>query len=193
MPRATWARCIRDGGWFDISYLLRNETGRLKTTVNSKAIDRGQRFNSNAKTHLGKHKLLTAFAFYSKLLVCRKRLDLGFLVDGSGSIEAYGRGNFRRCLRFVKQVVASFHISPRQTRVGIVLFSSRTNLVFGFNRYRDKRSILKAIDSIRYPRGGTYIGRALRFSRQRLFSTGSKARKVSVPQNIFVFFLSIAL
>ena len=122
-------------------------------------------------------------------LVCRRRLDLAFLVDGSGSIESYGRGNFRRCLKFVKEVVASFHISPRQTRVGIVLFSSRAYLVFDFRRYRDKRSVLYAIDRIRYPRGGTYIGRALRFARQRLFTTRSKARKVSVPRNTFIFFL----
>jgi len=110
--------------------------------------------------------------------VCRRRLDLAFLIDGSGSIEAYGRGNFRRCLNFVKRVVASFRISPRQTRVGVVLFSSRAWLVFNFRRYRNKRSMWRAIDNIRYPRGGTKIGRALRFARYRLFNGKSSRRKV---------------
>ena len=112
--------------------------------------------------------------------MCRRRLDLGFLIDGSGSIEAYGRGNFRRCLNFVKRVVASFRISPRQTRVGVVLFSSRAWLVFNFRRYRNKQSMLRAVDKIRYPRGGTRTGRALRFARYQLFNKTSRRRKVCV-------------
>lgn len=111
--------------------------------------------------------------------VCRRRLDLGFLIDGSGSIEAYGRGNFRRCLRFVKRVVASFQISPSQTRVGVVLFSSRAWLVFNFRQLRNMQSIVRAIGRIRYPRGGTRIGRALRFAKYQLFNRKSSRRKVS--------------
>ena len=116
--------------------------------------------------------------------MCRRRLDLAFLIDGSGSIEAYGRGNFRRCLNFVKRLVASFRISPRHTRVGVVLFSSRSSLVFNFRRYRNKRSVWRAIDSIRYPRGGTRIGRALRFANFKLFRRRSNRRKVSVISSI---------
>ena len=112
--------------------------------------------------------------------VCRRRLDLAFLIDGSGSIEAYGRGNFKRCLNFVKRVVASFGISPTQTRVGMVLFSSRAWLVANFRSYRNKPSVLRAISRIRYPRGGTKIGRALRFARNRLFRKRTSRRKVSV-------------
>lgn len=112
--------------------------------------------------------------------VCRRRLDLAFLIDGSGSIEAYGRGNFRRCLNFVRRVVASFHISPRHTRVGVVLFASRAWLVFNFRRFRNKHGVLYAISRIRYPRGGTRIGRALRFARYRLFKRRNNRRKVSV-------------
>lgn len=112
--------------------------------------------------------------------MCRRRLDLAFLIDGSGSIEAYGRGNFRRCLNFVRRVVASFHISPRHTRVGVVLFASRAWLVFNFRRFRNKHGVLYAISRIRYPRGGTRIGRALRFARYRLFKRRNNRRKVSV-------------
>ena len=76
--------------------------------------------------------------------------------------------------------MASFHISPTRTRVGIVLFSSRAYLVCNFRRYRNKNSLLLAISRIRYPRGGTKIGRALRFTRQKLFTTRSSVRKVSM-------------
>ena len=121
--------------------------------------------------------------------VCRRRLDLAFLIDGSGSIEAYGRGNFRRCLNFVKRVVASFGISPSQTRVGIVLFSSRAWLIANFRSYRNKQSVLHAIGRVRYPRGGTRIGRALRFAKYQLFRKRTSRRKVSA--GLFPIFCSL--
>lgn len=120
--------------------------------------------------------------FVSFPLVCRKRLDLSFLIDGSGSINAYGRGNFRRCLDFVKRLVASFSISPTQTRVGIVLFSHRAWLIANFRKYRNKQSLLHAIGRIRYPRGGTKIGRALRFAKHRLFRRRTNRRKVGIDE-----------
>ena len=128
---------------------------------------------------------MLAYVFIFFLTVCRARLDLGFLIDGSGSIERSGRGNFRRCLNFVKRFVASFTVSPRYTRVGVVLFSSRRWLIFNFNRYRNKRQIFRAIDAIRYPRGGTRIGSALRFVKYRLFR-GSRRRKVIIYSHFLI-------
>ena len=120
------------------------------------------------------------FLLVAVVAVCRRRLDLGILIDGSGSIELYGRGNFRQCLNFVQRLVASFGISPKQTRVGVVLFAHRAWLIANFRRYRNKQSVLRAISRIRYPRGGTKIGRALRFARYRLFRRRTNRRKVSV-------------
>jgi len=119
------------------------------------------------------------YSLFAVAIVCRKRLDLALLIDGSGSINAYGRGNFGRCLDFVKRLVASFSISPTQTRVGIVLFSTRAWLIANFRGHRNKQSLLRAISRIRYPRGGTKIGRALRFARYRLFRRRTNRRKVS--------------
>lgn len=127
------------------------------------------------------HALSVILTFFFFLSVCRARLDLAFLIDGSGSIERSGRGNFRRCLNFVKRMVSSFKVSPSYTRVGVTLFSSRTWLVFGFNRFRNKRQIYRAIDRIRYPSGGTRIGSALRFVKYRLFQ-GSRRRKVGITK-----------
>lgn len=104
---------------------------------------------------------------------------MGFLIDGSGSIEKSGRGNFRRCLHFVKRIIASFAVSRSYTRVGVALFSSRTWLIFNFKRYSTKRQVFQAIDRIRYPAQGTRIGKALRFVNYRLFR-GSRRRKVTV-------------
>lgn len=101
-----------------------------------------------------------------------------FLIDGSGSIEAAGRGNFRRCIEFVKTMVSSFSVSPLRTRVGVALFSSRTWLILDFHQSRSKATVLRRMSTIRYPRGGTKIGRALNFVLHRLFRRSRRALKV---------------
>lgn len=104
---------------------------------------------------------------------------MAFLIDGSGSIEHYGRGNFRRCLNFVQNMVRSFVISPRHTRVAATLFSSSARRIFSFTQYRNKRQVLHAIRRIRYPRGGTKIGRALNYVRRYVFG-GRRGRRSRV-------------
>ena len=112
---------------------------------------------------------------------CSARVDLAFIIDGSGSIEAYGRGNFRRCLNFVKAIVGRFNINSGQTRIGIVLFSSSPRLIFDFRRYRRKRQVLNAISRIRYPRGGTRTGYAMRYCYSRVFRYARRGvRKVNL-------------
>ena len=51
-------------------------------------------------------------------------MDLGFLIDGSGSIEQAGAGNFKKELNFVKQIVNGFKVSKKDTHVGVIIFSS---------------------------------------------------------------------
>lgn len=122
------------------------------------------------------------FGIFS-FLGCNKRLDLAFLIDGSGSINSAGRGNFRRCIEFVKSVVSSLNVSPRHTRVGVVLFSSRAWLILDFYRSRSKAGVLSTISRIRYPRGGTRIGKALNFVLYRLFRRSRRALKVRAITN----------
>ena len=109
-------------------------------------------------------------------LVCRARIDLAFVVDGSGSIEAYGRGNFKRCLRFVKNMVRSFTISRSYVRVGIVVYSSRSQKILTFSQNRGVNAMLRTVDRIRYPRGGTRTGAAISFAYSRLFSSSRRGR-----------------
>ena len=111
------------------------------------------------------------------LTVCQARVDLGFLIDGSGSIEKAGRGNFKRCLKFVNRLVASFSVSQKFSRIGVILYSSRSRLILGFKKSINAFIATKAINKIKYPRGGTRTGSALRLARQRLFARRSKNRK----------------
>jgi len=102
--------------------------------------------------------------------VCKSRVDLAFLIDGSKSIERSGRGNFARILRFVTEMVRLLPIGQSKTRIAVGLYSTRAYLIFGFKRYNGKTSILNAVRRIRFPRGGTRIGRALNLAARRIFA-----------------------
>ena len=117
-------------------------------------------------------------------LVCRSRLDLTFLIDGSGSIEHYGKGNFKRCLNFVRRIVSQFNTDNGQTRVGIVVYSSRPRVILNFRRRR-KRLILRAIKRIRYPRGGTRTGYAMRHCYRRVFRYARRGVRKVIALGLF--------
>lgn len=110
--------------------------------------------------------LLTLFHFFS---VCKAKVDLGFLVDASGSIEMYGKGNFQRMKDFIKEVAGNFVISRHGTHVGMVVFASRPEPVFQFNTYYTRRGVMSAVQKIPYIRGGTRAGLALRRTTRYLF------------------------
>jgi hypothetical protein len=93
--------------------------------------------------------LFTSCHFLRSGKQCSAKIELMFLVDGSGSIESYGRGNFQRCLNFVKQVASSFVISKTQGRVSVTVFSSKAKVIFGLNRYRTVQGVFRAVDKIR--------------------------------------------
>ena len=82
----------------------------------------------------------------SCLTECRARLDLGFVIDGSGN---YGRRNFRRSLKLVQNVVRRFTISNYYTRIGVVVFASRPRLVFRFGQLKSRNKVLNRIARIR--------------------------------------------
>ncbi len=70
-------------------------------------------------------------------------MELGFLVDGSESINTPNKTNFKKSLEFVKSIVKTFRISQSEVRVGLTVFSTDVNSVFKFNKYSDKESIRK--------------------------------------------------
>ena len=110
------------------------------------------------------------FIYFSLLIsVCKAKVDLGFLVDASGSIEMYGKGNYQRVKDFVKEVAGSFIISRRGTHVGVVVFASRPEPVFQFNTYYSRRGVMNAIQKMPYINGGTRIGLAIRRATRYLF------------------------
>lgn len=102
-------------------------------------------------------------------------VDLVFVMDGSGSIEHFGSGNFNRCKKFAKDMVNNFEVSNSGTHVGLLLFSSSASVIFALDKYYDIASIEKAIDGIEYPEGGTYIGNALSMTKSGIIDVSARS------------------
>ena len=82
-----------------------------------------RRFFLNNKTLKWEIRFFLSFFFPA----CRKRIDIGFLLE-SGRISS---SNFQRTLRLIKKLVVSF---PR-AKIGLVSYSRKATKVFGFYRY----------------------------------------------------------
>ena len=83
-------------------------------------------------------------------------MDLGFVVDGSGSV---GSQNFRKQLKFIQELTKAFEISNEETHIGLVVYDHRAKVAFGFDQFYDQQSVVQAISRIQHPRGGTKTGK----------------------------------
>lgn len=89
-----------------------------------------------------------------------ERLELVFLVDESSSV---GQANFLSELRFVRKLLSDFPVVPTATRVAIVTFSSKNNVVPRVDYISTRRAhqhkcalLSREIPAITYRGGGTY-------------------------------------
>ena len=105
---------------------------------------------------------------------CEAKVDIAFLLDGSGSIDFQQPGNFKKCLGFLKNFVQSFNIAKDGTHVGVVLFSKTAEVMFNFEKYLDSKSMIEAIEKIPYPAQSTYTGAGLELVRTGLFENSAR-------------------
>ena len=103
-----------------------------------------------------------------------------FIIDGSGSIEDSGKGNFQRIKNFVKDVVGGFRIGFDQTHVGAVHYSSSGTAVkiLGLEDHYTKAGIDGAINAIVYRAGATFTGEALRLARTQILSAAHDRKDI---------------
>lgn len=73
-----------------------------------------------------------------------------------------------------------FTISRSYTRFAVVVYSSRASKIFGFNRYANRRSLLRAIGRIRYTGGGTKTGYAVSYTYQNVLRYSRRRNKVVI-------------
>ncbi|XP_061487863.1 sushi, von Willebrand factor type A, EGF and pentraxin domain-containing protein 1 isoform X2 [Rhineura floridana] len=113
------------------------------------------------------------------------RLELVFLVDESSSV---GQANFLSELRFVKKLLSDFPVVPTATRVTIVTFSSKNNVVPRVDyispparpqQQQHKCALLsREIPAIGYRGGGTYTKGAFQQAAEILLHSRANASKV---------------
>lgn len=97
------------------------------------------------------------------LIVCDKDFDLSFVIDGSGSIEQVGKGNFKKVKDFVKRIIGGFNIGEDKIYVGVVIyfFSQYVKKVFGLDSYFNLVFFERVIDKILYFLGGIFMGKVI--------------------------------
>lgn len=118
--------------------------------------------------------MLSLLLFVANVTKCHYKLDLGFILDSSGSIQWQ---DFERMKVFVKDLTNFYKLSQEQTRVSVMSFSNSATIHFSFNAHiPDKSSFDSAVDRIQYSGGGTATARALNLARTRMFSSDYGAR-----------------
>ena len=100
-------------------------------------------------------------------------MDVGFLIDSSGSVNNADKYNFQRIKDYIKGFIKSVVIGENDTRIGIATYSSQGNfkIRFNFTAFYSAESLVEATQNIPYDPGNTYTGEALDRIRLDLFST----------------------
>ena len=114
---------------------------------------------------------------------CDGALDVGFLVDTSGSIR---HERFSLVQDFIQTIVSALEISSARTRVGVISYADTAALRFPLNQYSTKQDILHAISLIPFTEGKTNTQDGLRMAKDELFSAGAGDRP-DVPNVLVVF------
>lgn len=86
------------------------------------------------------------------------KADVVFIMDSSGSI---GASDYAKEKGFVKEIAKVFQISPNASRISTIIYDSRPELIFDFNKYTDEPGVSGAIDSLPYLGKQTRIDKAL--------------------------------
>ena len=105
---------------------------------------------------------------------CQNKLDLGFVLDSSGSV---GYTNFQRMKLFVKDLTDFYKLGPDETRVSVMSFSDSAYIHISFSGYfADKNRFDSAVDRIGYDNGGTATAMALSMAYNDMFTSRYGAR-----------------
>ena len=90
-------------------------------------------------------------------------------MDGSGSIEHQGQGNFQRSKDFIIGLVRTLDIDRDKVNVATVLYWHSYLIVHPLDTLFNQEDIETAIQAIPYPSGGTRTGQALDVIRTMIF------------------------
>ena len=106
-------------------------------------------------------------------------INVGFLIDGSASMDLSGRGHFNKTLEFVKGLIEYLDVSKERAHVGLAIFSSEVYQVFNFDDYHNSTGAVAAVNNAPFPNEGRHIGKALNSVRHKMFSSTTLRKDVS--------------
>ncbi|XP_046858972.1 uncharacterized protein LOC124452464 isoform X4 [Xenia sp. Carnegie-2017] len=104
-------------------------------------------------------------------------INLGFVVDGSASVEGTGRGHFLKMINFVKGVIHHFVVLSQQVHIGTLVYSTNTNVILSFGTAGTERVVDELLDSINYPGEGSLTGKAMKDAWNKMFVAVPRGRK----------------
>ena len=77
---------------------------------------------------------------------CRMKLDLAFLLDGSGTMkEVYPYAKV-----FIMMLAEEFHLSPNHTHIGIIVFSETAEMEVSFGKHQTHDAFKEDVDKLHF-------------------------------------------
>lgn len=129
--------------------------------------------------HLTAYVIFSLFGLSSGLVCGKQGADIVFVLDSSFSIW---QRHFQKQLKFVVNVIDQFPIGKNQGdfHVAVITYSENVTVELHLKDFVDKENLKKAVMRIQRPsEGGTYTFRALKYARQRMFTTRNGGRTYS--------------
>ena len=108
---------------------------------------------------------------------CQAVVDIGFILESTDSVKA----EHRKAKEFLKSFAASFGISSKGTRAGVVTFSYFGELSIKLSDHSDISSFNLAVDNIKLMGSTARIDKALCLAQRKLFSLANGGR-LGVPK-----------
>jgi uncharacterized protein YegL len=103
-------------------------------------------------------------------------VDLTFVVDSSGSINADNPNNWESGLTFINSVVDSLSIGPDAVQVAMVMFGTKAQVQFYLNEYTDKDALQAEISSTPYLSQWTNLDAGLKLVYSKVYAAGRGTR-----------------
>ena len=110
-------------------------------------------------------------------------VDVGFIIDSSGSISS---SNWNRLKRFLMSLTSKLNVSNSQTHVGAVTFATSTNIEFDFRLFGDTDVVNGRLTRMPHHRGYTYTDLAIKLASEKLFSYSHGMRVHAAKVRSFV-------
>ena len=95
-------------------------------------------------------------------------MDICFLVDSSASVLQV---NWPKLLGFINDVVSLVDLGPQATQVGLVSFSSTSELTIPLNRFNNTTDLQNAINATVFKQRGTFTHLAFETAMNDCFSS----------------------